>query len=109
MHQLIQFAKCMSDPVAVRVVVLLQSNDLTMPELQRVLELPRGRVDDRLSKLRQVGVVDADHDGRWLRFRINPGARSMISALLDKFEHEVMWHESVTDDQARLERLAKVG
>lgn len=104
MHGLIRFCKCLSDPTAVRIVVLLLQNDLKINQIQRILQLNRSTINAHLTKLRDCNVVDEEQEGRWLRFRIHPESRAFVESMIREYENDLTWDPRISEDRIRLER-----
>ncbi|MDX2064202.1 MAG: ArsR family transcriptional regulator [Fimbriimonadaceae bacterium] len=104
MEGLIQFCKCLSEPLAVRIVVLLLHDELKINQLQRILEAKRSTINLHLIKLRECNVVVTEMDGRWLRFRLNPDLKEFIHRVVETYRDDLSWDPKVTEDLARLER-----
>lgn len=102
MHRVVNLGKCLSDPVLVRMMLVLLESELDINELQSVLGLNRGQVDQRLTKLRTLGIVEGNREGRWLKFSIDIQYKSMLRYLTSDFDPDVEWNERVRADAKRL-------
>jgi DNA-binding transcriptional ArsR family regulator len=104
MEGLIQFCKCLSEPLAVRIVVLLLREELKINQLERILIAKRSTVNLHLTKLRACNVLMTEMDGRWLRFRINPDLKPFIEQVVAAYADDLGWDPDVTEDMVRLDR-----
>jgi len=63
--------RVLSDPTRVRLLALLEVEDLTVAELTRITRLPQPRVSTHLGKLRDAGLVRDRRDGTSAFYRID--------------------------------------
>jgi DNA-binding transcriptional ArsR family regulator len=108
MQRLVQFGKCLSDPLIVRILLVLVGRDLKMFQLEQVLQQSRPALDVRLNRMRQCGLVDTEPDGRWLRFHLAERHRDLVRQLLHEYEDELQWDLDVTLDAKRLRELSSI-
>ncbi len=93
--------KALSDPNRVRVVKLLQAEELCVCELQEVLGLAQSTVSKHMKILEDAGLVERKRQGTWIIYSLADGsesvfAKTMLTALRD-------WH----DDDSELDRMCK--
>jgi DNA-binding transcriptional ArsR family regulator len=93
--------RLLSDPTRMRLLALLEREELTVAELSSVLRLAQPRVSTHLAKLKEAGLV---HDRRagvsaYYRFNTEPGAKpaAMLRALRENIDDA-----SLRDDAQRL-------
>lgn len=72
----IEVLRALSDPTRVRLLAVLDGEELTVAELQRVLDVPQPRVSTHLAKLKEVGLALDRTDGPHRYYRIANGAMS---------------------------------
>jgi DNA-binding transcriptional ArsR family regulator len=102
MHRVVNLGKCLADPILVRMMLVLLESEQDINGLQTVLDLKRGQIDQRLSKLRTLGIVEGHREGRWLKFSIDIQYTSMLRYLTSDFDPDVEWNERVRADAERL-------
>jgi len=74
-------AREMSDPIRLTVLQLLaHEGPHGMSQLAEILDITPARLGNHLSKLRSAGLVDAEHQGRHVTYRIHDRS---ITSLLD--------------------------
>jgi len=103
MKGLIKFSRALSDPISVRICILLTAESLTIGELQAILSLSRSMVNERLTRLREAGIVESYRNGRWISFTLTEASHEIISLLLQIFAEELSWHDAVAADRRALE------
>ena len=107
MKGLIKFSRALSDPISVRICILLCAESLTIGELQAVMNLSRSMVNERLTRLRDAGIVESYRSGRWISYTIAEIPQEILSLLRQMFADELSWHDAVTADRHALEALTQ--
>src|SRR5262245_46169899 len=64
----------LADPIRVRLLILLENNELNVRELQDVLQLPQSTVSRHLKVLGDEGWVSSRADGPSQRYRLETPA-----------------------------------
>lgn len=79
--------KVVADPVRLRILTLLAAEQLCVCHLQEALDAGQTLVSHHLRVLRVAGLVDAEPFGRFVYYRLRPGAldaaRATVSDLAD--------------------------
>jgi len=76
----------LSDPVRLRVLILLAAQELFVCELTKLVEIPQPTLSNHLRVLREVGLVVQEARGRWRLYRLGdiPGPlRRLLAELLE--------------------------
>jgi len=91
--------KVFADATRVRLLALLEREELTVAELSAITRLAQPRVSTHLSKLKEAGLVHGRRQGRCVYYRVEPRG---MKPLIDWIAHyRAFWTEHVD----RLERL----
>lgn len=61
----------LSDPLRIRVLELLQQQELCVCELCESLHVTQSKLSFHLKTLREAGLVLARQEGRWIYYRLN--------------------------------------
>jgi DNA-binding transcriptional ArsR family regulator len=96
MHHLIHLGKCLADPTTVRLLACLLVTEMHLPEIQRALRIRVDSLRPKLKMLRDCGLVEAENEGKWLRFRVAEKRRSLIERIFRDYEEEVAWDADLT-------------
>ena len=67
--------KTLADPTRVRILALLEREELAVQELMEVLGMAQSRVSRHLAILREAGLVRDRRDGTWVFYRFSPPAQ----------------------------------
>jgi ArsR family transcriptional regulator, arsenate/arsenite/antimonite-responsive transcriptional repressor len=101
MKTFIRVMKALSDPNRVRVVKLLQTEDLCVCEIQEVLGLAQSTVSKHMKILEDAGLVERKRQGTWIIYSLADGSESKYSATMLTTMNE--WLENDTE----LDRMRK--
>lgn len=93
--------RLLSDPTRVRLLALLQREELTVAELAEVLHLAQPRVSTHLAKLKEAGLVRDRRAGVSAYYRFNADLDAREESLLRALEASVD-DALLADDAARL-------
>ncbi len=92
--------RLLGDEGRLRILRLLQKEELSVAELQEILGMQQSRISMQLSRLKQAGFVEARRAGQKSLYRLQapPEARSIVSAMLRHSSEEI--REAAADDEA---------
>jgi len=86
MKHLAQIFKALSDPVRLRIVLLLQAEgELCVCDLMAVLGLPQSTVSRHLAYLRRSCWVDSRREGVWIYYQLSRESCRICRGLLELF------------------------
>lgn len=94
--------RLLSDPTRVRLLALLEREELTVAELSAVLRLAQPRVSTHLAKLKEAGLVRDRRAGVSSYYRYNSEIDPRENALLLALKASVEDDALLRDDEARL-------
>lgn len=97
----------LADPIRLRIVSMLAKHELSVAEVQEVLELAQSRVSTHLALLREHGLVSARREGRLSYYAAAPsameeGVRTVWAALSLRLDDELF-----ATDEKRVAALIK--
>jgi ArsR family transcriptional regulator len=107
MKHLAQTFKALSDPVRLRIVLLLQSHgELCVCDLMAVLGLPQSTVSRHLAYLRRSCWVDTRREGVWMYYQLSRESCATCRELLETLgRHGANLPEAASDRGALAEFL----
>lgn len=83
MKHLAQTLKALSDPIRLRIVLLLQAEgELCVCDLMAVLDLPQSTVSRHLAYLKRSCWVDTRRDGVWIYYSLSRESCTICNELL---------------------------
>lgn len=117
--------RVLADPTRLRLLLLLEQEELSVAELSGITQLAQPRVSTHLAKLKEAGLVSDRKDGVFVYYRIATGIQDRgladlwqllksstsdpllqqdldrITQVLDKRKGAATWADSVAGDMAR--------
>ena len=81
--------KALSDPLRLKVIELLRSQELCVCDLCDRLDVAQSKLSFHLKTLREAGLISARQDGRWIYYRLNPAEFGELEAYLSELHHLV--------------------
>jgi ArsR family transcriptional regulator len=97
---LLEAMRLLGDEGRLRILRLLQKEELSVAELQEILGMQQSRISMQLSRLKQAGFVEVRRAGQksLYRFHAPPETRNIVSAMLRQSSDEIP--EAAADDEA---------
>ena len=87
MKHLAQTLKALSDPIRLRIILLLQAEgELCVCDLIAVLKLPQSTVSRHLAYLKRSCWVDTRREGVWMHYRLSRESCDICKELLKTFK-----------------------
>lgn len=78
---LAQNLRLLSEPGRLRIVLLLEREELSVAELQEILSLRQSRISTHLAQLKQAGLVEDRRSGKNVLYRLKPGHANLLAVL----------------------------
>jgi ubiquinone/menaquinone biosynthesis C-methylase UbiE/DNA-binding MarR family transcriptional regulator len=109
MPSIVKILRAAADPNRLRILLLLNGEELSVAELQEILAMGQSTISTHLSQLKQAGLVEDRRIGKNNLYRLTSpdtsGAKSVLAGLLTEAEHEIP--EAAADQTARRRVLRK--
>jgi ArsR family transcriptional regulator len=94
-----------AEPNRLRILLLLQKEELSVAELQEILGMGQSTISTHLSQLKQAGLVEDRRTGKSNLYRLASGeARKILNPLLEETRKEI---SESTADQIAMRRALK--
>src|SRR5690348_16375609 len=97
--------RALSDPTRLRIVALLEKDELSVNELQEITRMGQSRISTHLGLLQDSGLVDSRKDGKRTFYKLSTGTNGSgveVMRLAAKGARELPEHPS---DQINLKRI----
>lgn len=108
MKHLAQTLKALSDPIRLRIVLLLQAEgELCVCDLMAVLGAPQSTVSRHLAYLKRSCWVDTRRDGVWVYYQLSQDSCVICRELLQTLKQHAGTLPEVKSDRAALAALHK--
>lgn len=96
--------KLLSDPTRLRLVSLLSREELSVAELQEILDMGQSRISSHLSLLRQGELVVDRKDGKRHYYNLNPRLSKKLATLVQSACQSIEDKAEVQEDNENLNR-----
>ncbi len=103
MSSILKTLRLIGDPTRVRILALLQQEDLSVVELQEILSMGQSRISSQLSQLKQAGLVSDRRSGKNIIYTFGNEAKPIDPRFLDTLDLAASDIEEISEDRAALE------
>jgi len=105
MASILKSLRLLADPNRVRIVLLLEREELSVAELQEILGMGQSTISTHLSQLKQAGIVEDRRTGKNILYRLKAFGNGTQDQVLDVLRHAVKEIPEAGEDRDAL-RLA---
>ncbi len=99
--------KLLSDPTRLRIINLLTIEELSVAELQDILNMGQSRISSHLALLRQGGLVLDRKDGKRSYYTLNPAPGTQLSKLISAACDSIRGTREAEADRNHLKRIVQ--
>jgi ArsR family transcriptional regulator len=75
--------KLLTDPLRIRILLVLRAEELSVAELQEILAMGQSRISTHLAQLKQAGLVEDRRSGKNILYQLAPRTPLPVLALLE--------------------------
>ena len=76
MPSILKNLRLAADPIRLRILLLVEREELSVAELQEILGMGQSRISTHLAQLKQAELVEDRRHGKSILYRLNPSAQS---------------------------------
>ena len=76
MASILKNLRLLADPSRLRILLLVEREELSVAELQEILGMGQSRISTHLAQLKQAGLLEDRRNGKSILYRLKPGAQS---------------------------------
>ena len=105
MASILKSLRLLADPSRVRIVLLLEREELSVAELQEILAMGQSTISTHLSQLKQAGIVEDRRTGKNILYRLKVFGNGTQQQVLEVLRHAVKEIPEAAEDREAL-RLA---
>jgi len=106
MRATLRVTKALADLQRVRILLMLQPDELCVCQIVEVLGLAPSTVSKHLSVLNDAGLLDSRKDGRWMYYRLPEGsAGEFVRPVLKWIGVALKGDDAIRRDAATLKRV----
>src|SRR6266849_3162901 len=105
MSSTLKFLRALSDPTRLRIVALLEKDELSVAELQEITRMGQSRISTHLGLLQDSGLVQSRREGKRTYYKLDLAANGGVDEFIRlaiKGAKELPEHAS---DQINLKRM----
>lgn len=105
MSSTLKSLRALSDPTRLRIVALLEKNELSVNELQEITRMGQSRISTHLGLLQDAGLVQSRREGKRTFYKLNTQENGTVSEFIQlaiRGANEMPEHNS---DQINLKRI----
>lgn len=103
MASILKTLRLIGDPTRVRILALLQREDLSVVELQEILSMGQSRISSQLSQLKQAGLVSDRRSGKNIIYTFGNESNPIDPRFLDTLDLAASDIDEIPEDRAALE------
>jgi ArsR family transcriptional regulator len=104
MFSIVKSLRVLADPVRMRLVLLLEHEELSVAELQEILSMGQSRISTHLAQLKQADLVEDRRSGKNILYRLHPRTDPQLLELLHKGMTEI---PEAAEDRRALEIILR--
>jgi len=105
MASILKSLRLLADPNRVRIVLLLEREELSVAELQEILAMGQSTISTHLAQLKQAGIVEDRRTGKNILYRLKAFGNGTQEQVLNVLRHAVKEIPEASEDREAL-RLA---
>src|SRR5438270_164410 len=105
MSSTLKFLRALSDPTRLRIVALLEKDELSVNELQEITRMGQSRISTHLGQLQDAGLVQSRREGKRTFYKLNQSADALAREFIQlaiRGAREMPEHPA---DQVNLKRI----
>ena len=104
MPQIVKILRVVADPNRLRILLLLNGEELSVAELQEILVMGQSTISTHLSQLKQAGLVEDRRTGKNNLYQLSPAGDGPLGEILTRAKREI---PEASADQAARRRVVK--
>jgi ArsR family transcriptional regulator len=102
-EELVSIARTLADTTRIRIVAALRNGELCVCELVDALDIGQSSLSTHLQMCRQVGVLTARKEGRWIYYSLSTCYAPLIETIFSELQ-TLRSHEQLRRDAKRLRK-----
>ena len=108
MSSTLKCLRALSDPTRLRLVALVERDELSVNELQDITGLGQSRISTHLGLLAEAGMVQSRRDGKRTYYRLNPHADELAREFIQLAIRGASEMPEAAGDQINLKRTLEL-
>ncbi|HEX5081866.1 MAG TPA: metalloregulator ArsR/SmtB family transcription factor [Blastocatellia bacterium] len=100
-----KFFVALSDRNRLRLINLMDDDEVCVCFFVEILKMPQPRVSRHLAYLRRAGIVEARREGKWMHYRIVPPPEEGAARIFQEVREYLAADPDMRQDRARLVKV----
>jgi ArsR family transcriptional regulator len=105
MSTTLKFLRALSDPTRLRIVALMEKDELSVNELQEITRMGQSRISTHLGLLQDAGLVQSRREGKRTFYKLNAGANGAVGEFIQLAIRGAKEVPEQAGDQINLKRV----
>src|SRR4030095_12091982 len=105
MSSTLKSLRALSDPTRLRIIALLEKDELSVNELQEITRMGQSRISTHLGLLQDAELVQSRREGKRTFYRLNQAADSTAREFIQIAARGAMEMSEHVHDQVNLKRI----
>src|ERR1700754_4039241 len=107
MASTLETIKLLAEPTRLRILLLLEGEELSVAELQEIFSAGQSTVSTHLAQLKRAGLVEDRRTGKSTQYRIAPKAWVELAAMMAVLRQAAREIPETADDAAALKLVLR--
>src|SRR5258707_5178171 len=83
MFSTLKSLRALSDPTRLRIIALLEKDELSVHELQEITQMGQSRISTHLGLLQESGLLQSRREGKRTFYRVNRDGDEAVREIID--------------------------
>src|SRR5216117_2737717 len=105
MSALLKCLRSLADPTRLRIVALLDGEELSVNELQQITRMGQSRISTHLGQLQEAGLIQSRRDGKRTFYKLNQAADELAREFIQLASRGAKEMPEHLDDEVNLKRI----
>src|SRR5213594_3102386 len=105
MSSILKSLRALSDPTRLRIVALLEKDELSVVELQEITRMGQSRISTHLGQLQDAGLIQSRREGKRTFYRLNQNADALARESIQLATRGAREMPEYPADQVNLKRI----
>src|SRR5208282_5439811 len=97
--------RALSDPTRLRIIALLEREELSVNELQEITRMGQSRISTHLGLLQEAGLLQSRRDGKRTFYKLQPGTEGLAMEFIQLAIRGARELPEYRGDQINLKRV----
>jgi ubiquinone/menaquinone biosynthesis C-methylase UbiE/DNA-binding transcriptional ArsR family regulator len=105
MAETLKLFRSLADPTRLRIMALLERDELSVNELQEITRMGQSRISTHLRQLQEVGLLQSRRDGKRIFYKLSQGGEPLAREFMQLAARGAKEMPDYPSDQVNLKRI----